>query len=211
MSSSRTLSAELRTEDFGSRGARRLLRSNRIPAVIYGKNDPVHISLDNQEFSNKVRHFSETALLKVIVGKNEYECLMKDYQEDLIRGQIKHVDFYEVTTGQVLRTMVSLVLHGTPIGVREGGVLDQVAYEAEIESLPSDLPENIQIDVSGLELNGVLTLEDVEFPKGVKLLSDPEGVVAIVQSIREEVEEEEEEGFEEPALFGAHKESEDED
>ncbi|MDI9455684.1 MAG: 50S ribosomal protein L25, partial [Spirochaetota bacterium] len=112
MGNKRTLSASLRTEDFGSRGARRLLRSNRIPAVIYGKNDPVHISLDNQEFSNKVRHFSETALLKVMVGKNEYECLMKDYQEDLIRGQIKHVDFYEVTSGQLLRTMVSLVLHG---------------------------------------------------------------------------------------------------
>ncbi|MDI9456128.1 MAG: 50S ribosomal protein L25, partial [Spirochaetota bacterium] len=141
----------------------------------------------------------------------EYECLMKDYQEDLIRGQIKHVDFYEVTSGQLLRTMVSLVLHGTPIGVREGGVLDQVAYEAEIESLPSDLPENIQIDVSGLELNGVLTLEDVEFPKGVKLLSDPEGVVAIVQSIREEVEEEEEEDADEPVLVGAKKGSDEED
>jgi len=211
MSSKRTLSAELRTEDFGSRGARRLLRSNRIPAVIYGKNDPVHITLDNQEFSNKVRYFSETALLKVVVGKKEYECLMKAYQEDLIRGQINHVDFYEVTSGQLLRAMVSLVLHGTPVGVRVGGVLDQVLYEAEIESLPSDLPENIQIDVSGLELNGVLTLEDVEFPKGVKLLSDPEGVVAIVQSIREEVEEEEEEDADEPVLVGAKKGSDEED
>ncbi len=208
MSDNRTLSAELRKDDFGSRGARRLLRSNRIPAVIYGKNDPVHISLDNREFSNKVRHFSETALLNIKVGKKGYECLMKTYQEDLIRGQIKHVDFYEVTRGQTLRAMVSLVLHGNPVGVREGGVLDQVAYEAEIECLPSNLPENIQVDISGLELNSVLNLGDVEFPEGVKLLSDPESVVALVQSVREEVVEDEEGEEGEPALVGAEESSE---
>ena len=208
MSDNRTLSAELRKDDFGSRGARRLLRNNRIPAVIYGNNDPVHISLDNREFSNKVRHFSETALLNIKVGKKGYECLMKTYQEDLIRGQIKHVDFYEVTRGQTLRAMVSLVLHGNPVGVREGGVLDQVAYEAEIECLPSNLPENIQVDISGLELNSVLNLGDVEFPEGVKLLSDPESVVALVQSVREEVVEVEEGEEGEPALVGAEESSE---
>ncbi|MFA5698498.1 MAG: 50S ribosomal protein L25 [Sphaerochaeta sp.] len=205
MSDNRTLTAELRSEDFGTRGSRRLLRSGRIPAVIYGKNAPVHISLDNQEFSNKVRHFSETALLKIAVGKKSYECLMKVYQEDLIRGQIKHVDFYEVTRGQTLRAMVSLVLHGNPVGVHEGGVLEQVLYEAEIESLPSDLPENIQIDISGVGLNEVLTLGDVTFPKGVKLITHPEGVVASVQSIREEVADEEEDA--EVTVIGEQEES----
>ncbi|MEA4859229.1 MAG: 50S ribosomal protein L25, partial [Sphaerochaeta sp.] len=69
MSENKSLKAELRTEDFGSAGSRRLLRAKRIPAVIYGKNEPVHLSLDAREFTNKMRHFSETALLKVSVGK----------------------------------------------------------------------------------------------------------------------------------------------
>ncbi|HBO36385.1 MAG TPA: 50S ribosomal protein L25, partial [Sphaerochaeta sp.] len=99
MADNKSLKAELRTEDFGSAGARRLLRAKRIPAVIYGKNAPVHIILDSREFTNKMRHFSETALLKISVGKKTYECLMKDYQENLMIGEIKHVDFFEVTRG----------------------------------------------------------------------------------------------------------------
>ena len=88
-----------------------------------------------------MRHFSETALLKIAVGRKHYEVLLKDYQEDLMRGEIKHVDFYEVTRGQSLRTLVAVVLKGSPIGTREGGVLDQVLHEIEIECLPKDLPD----------------------------------------------------------------------
>ncbi|HZJ89008.1 MAG TPA: 50S ribosomal protein L25, partial [Sphaerochaeta sp.] len=167
MSDNRSLTANERTEDFGSAGARRLLRAGRIPAVIYGRKDVVHISLDAHEFTNKMRYFSETALLKISVGKKEREVLMKTYQEDLIRGEIKHVDFYEITRGQVLRAMVSITLDGNPIGVRDGGVLEQLLYEVEIECLPSDLPEVLSVDVSELGLNENLALGDVSIPKGV--------------------------------------------
>lgn len=198
MATKRTLSAEKRTTDFGSAGARRALRSGRIPAVIYGKKkDPIHITLDSREFHNKVRFFSETALLSIEVGKAKHECLMKAYQENLMRGEIKHVDFYEVTRGQTLRTMVNISLTGTPEGVREGGVLEQVLYDVEIECLPKDLPEGIQADVSHLGMNEALHLKDVVFPDKVKLLSDLENAVAIVKAVREEVEPEEgEEGAE---------------
>ena len=193
MSEKRNLSAEKRTTDFGSAGARRVLRNKRIPAVIYGKKkNPIHLTLDAREFHNKVRFFSETALLKITLGKTKYECLMKDYQEDLIRGEIKHVDFYEVTRGQALRAMVNIHLVGSPIGTREGGVLEQVLYEVEIECLPSDLPENIEADVAHLGLNEVLHLKDVVFPDKVKVLEDLESAVASVKTVREEIVEEEE-------------------
>ncbi|HKL60557.1 MAG TPA: 50S ribosomal protein L25 [Sphaerochaeta sp.] len=193
MSEKRTLSAERRTTDFGSAGARRVLRSKRIPAVIYGKKkNPIHITLDSREFHNKVRFFSETALLKIVVGKTKYECLMKDYQENLMYGQIKHVDFYEVTRGQALRAMVNIILTGNPIGTHEGGVLEQVMYEVEIECLPKDLPDAIHADVAHLGLNEVLHLSEVVFPDKVKVLEELTRTVASVKAIREEVVEEEE-------------------
>lgn len=186
MSDNKSLKAELRTEDFGSAGARRLLRTKRIPAVIYGKNDPVHIILDSREFTNKMRHFSETALLKISVGKKSYECLMKDYQENLMRGEIKHVDFFEVTRGQVLRTLVSIVLKGNPVGTKEGGVLDQVMHEVEIECFPKDLPAALEADVTSLKINQSLHLKDVVIPANVKVLDDLAKTVASVKGVKAE-------------------------
>ena len=206
MSEKRNLQAELRTEDFGSAGSRRLLRNKRIPAVIYGKKDPVHISLDAREFTNKMRHFSETALLKIAVGKKKYEVLLKDYQEDLMRGQIKHVDFYEVTRGQALRTLVSLVLKGSPVGTREGGVLDQVLHEIEIECLPKDLPESIVVDVSHLKINEALHLREVEIPSNIKVLDDLSKAVASVRGVKAEVLATDEEETEEEEAAEADKE-----
>ena len=102
----KVLSAQDRTSDFGSAGSRRVLRAGRIPAVIYGKSNtqPIHITLDAKEFTLKMRHFTDTSLLTINVGDKSYECLMKDYQDDLLHDQIKHVDFYQVTRGQKLRT-----------------------------------------------------------------------------------------------------------
>ncbi len=187
MSENKSLKAELRTEDFGSAGSRRLLRAKRIPAVIYGKNEPVHLSLDAREFSNKMRHFSETALLKISVGKKNYECLLKDYQEDLMKGEIKHVDFFEVTRGHALRTLVSIVLKGNPVGTKEGGVLDQVIHEVEIECLPKDLPEALEANVSALKINQSIHLKDLIIPANVKILDDLSKTVASVKGVKAEV------------------------
>lgn len=187
MSENKSLKAELRTEDFGSAGSRRLLRAKRIPAVIYGKNQPVHLSLDAREFTNKMRHFSETALLKISVGKKNYECLLKDYQEDLMKGEIKHVDFFEVTRGHALRTLVSIVLKGNPVGTKEGGVLDQVIHEVEIECLPKDLPEALEANVSALKINQSIHLKDLIIPANVKILDDLSKTVASVKGVKAEV------------------------
>ncbi len=184
--SEKKLSAQFRTEDFGSAGSRRVLRSGRIPAVIYGKNTPVHITLDAKEFENKMRHFSETTLLTISAGDKEFDCLMKDFQEDLLRGAIRHVDFFEVTRGQVLRTHVGITLDGTPAGVRDGGVLEQILHEIEIECLPKDLPEVLIADVSGLKINESLQVGALAIPAGVKFLIDPDSTVATVKSIKEE-------------------------
>lgn len=181
------LTGTLRTEDFGSAGSRRVLAAGRIPAVIYGKGkmDPVHITLEAKDFQNKLRHFSESTLLTIKIGRKNHSVLMKDFQENVMLGKILHVDFFEVTKGEVLRTHVSIVLHGNPDGAKFGGVLEQVTHEIEVECLPKDLPEHIVVDVTKLGLNESIHVASLEVPEGVKILTNGETTVASVKGVKE--------------------------
>ena len=181
------LTGILRTEDFGSAGSRRVLAAGRIPAVIYGKGkmDPVHITLDAKDFQNKMRHFSESTLLTIKIGRKNHSVLMKDFQENVMLGKILHVDFFEVTKGEALRTHVSVVLHGNPDGAKFGGVLEQVTHEIEVECLPKDLPEHIVVDVTKLGLNESIHVASLAIPEGVKVLTNGETTIASVKGVKE--------------------------
>ena len=146
--SEKNLSARLRTSDFGSAGSRRLLRNGEIPGVIYGKGDNVHVIVNAREFNAKKSGFSESTLITLsIEGEGEHRVFVKSFQEDLLRNCIHHIDFFEVTAGHTVRTHVRIELEGMPQGCRDGGVLDQVIHEVEIECLPKDLPEVIKADM----------------------------------------------------------------
>jgi large subunit ribosomal protein L25 len=186
-----SLTGVLRKDDFGSAGARRERAAGRIPAVIYGKEEPVHITLDTIEFRNILRRVSESTLLTLKIGRKKKLVLMKALQENVLLDQINHVDFFEVTTDEVLRANVPIVLEGNPEGAKFGGVLEQVAYEVEVECLPLDLPQHLVVDVSHLGLNESITVGDIQLPEGVKVHTAAEGTVASVKSIREEVAAEE--------------------
>jgi len=188
----------LRKDDFGSAGSRRVLATGRIPAVIYGKKDPVHITLDAKEFQNMMRHISESTLLTIKVGRKNHSVLMKDYQENVMKGTIYHIDFYEVTKGEVLRANVPVVLHGNPVGAKFGGVLEQVTHELEVECLPKDLPEHIEVDVSKLGLNESVHLGMVAKIDGVRFMLADDTTIATVKGVKEVVTAEE--GEEEEAL-----------
>ncbi len=194
-----SLTGVLRKEDFGSAGARRIRASGRIPAVIYGKEEPVHVTLDTIEFNNILRRVSESTLLTLKIGRKKRLVLMKALQENVLLDQINHVDFFEVTTDEVLRANVPIVLEGNPEGAKFGGVLEQGAYEIEVECLPLDLPQHIVVDVTALGLNESITVGDLELPEGVKALTAEEGIIASVNIIREEVAEEDEVDDEEVA------------
>jgi len=192
------LTGMLRKDDFGSAGSRRVLATGRIPAVIYGKKDPVHITLDAKEFQNMMRHISESTLLTIKVGRKNHSVLMKDYQENVMKGTIYHIDFYEVTKGEVLRANVPVVLHGNPVGAKFGGVLEQVTHELEVECLPKDLPEHIEVDVSKLGLNESVHLGMVAKIDGVRFMLADDTTIATVKGVKEVVTAEE--GEEEEAL-----------
>jgi len=166
----------------GSAESRRIRKIGRIPAVIYGRaGQAVSIDLDSLDFVKGTKGISESTIVKVEVEGKSYDAFVKATQRNIIDGKILHIDFYEVESGVVLRAKVPLILQGNPIGVREGGMLETPFHEIEIECLPKDLPERIEIDISGLRANNSLYIRDIPLAAGVRLLSNPDQVVALVK------------------------------
>ncbi|MCL2066538.1 MAG: 50S ribosomal protein L25 [Treponema sp.] len=180
------LSAKNRQKE-GSAESRRLRRSGRIPAVLYGRaGKALSIDLDALEFTRGVKNISESTIVKVEVDGKSYDAVVKDTQRNIIDGNILHIDFYEVESGVLLRAKVSLHLHGNPIGVREGGILENPVHEIEVECLPKDLPERIEVDISGLKLNQAFFVRDIPLGEGVRLISGADQVVALVKFAKAE-------------------------
>jgi len=196
----KTLTGENRKE-FKKRTASRLRRSGKIPAVIYGHSGDHPIAVDEHEFSTKFHRVSENTIINLTVEKDQYDVLVKDYQEDILTGKITHIDFYEIERGKALRTHVPVRLEGVSPGVREGGILDHHLHELEIECLPKDLPDTVVIDISNLEIGDSVHVGDLDPPKGVQYLNADEYVIVSVSHRKAEVlEEEEVEEEEEEAL-----------
>ncbi len=187
MAEEKKLQARVRKDDFGSAGSRRLVRNGEIPAVVYGKMKPLHVIVNAKEFRMKKNQFSESTLITLnVTDEKAHKVFVKSYQEDLLKNIINHIDFYEVTAGHAVRTHVKVELVGSPVGTKEGGVLDQVTHEIEIECLPKDLPEIIEVDVSNLGLNESVRVSDVAAPKNVKILTDADTAIASVKAVKEE-------------------------
>jgi len=171
----------------GSAQSRRIRREGMIPAVIYGRaGKAVSIEMDGAEFVKGTKGISESTIVKVDVEGKSYDAFVKATQRNIIDGKILHIDFYEVESGVALRAKVMLVLQGNPIGVREGGMLETPLHEIEIECLPKDLPERIEIDISGLKANHSFYVRDVPLAQGVRLLTNPDLVIALVKFAKAE-------------------------
>jgi large subunit ribosomal protein L25 len=172
----------------GSAESRRIRRGGRIPAVLYGRSGKaVSIDLDASEFVKGTKGISESTIVNINVDGKAYDAFVKDTQRNILDGNILHIDFYEVESGVALRAKVSLVMHGNPVGVREGGMLETPLHEIEVECLPKDLPERIEIDISGLKVNHSIHVRDIPLAQGVRLLSNPDQVVALVKFAKIEV------------------------
>ena len=193
---------------LGSAEARRLRRSGLIPGVLYGREAPVSISIPERD----LRHALTTrgglnAVLDVVVdGGKAHSSVLKEFQQHPVKGLITHVDLQEVRLDQPIHATVPLHLHGEAAGVKEGGVLSQVTSEINVEALPMEVPEHVEMDVSEMVMGDTLRLDALTMPEGVSLLDDAETVVATVtQPMREEEPEpvEGEEGAEGEAAEGA--------
>jgi large subunit ribosomal protein L25 len=161
--------------------AGRLRREGKIPAVIYGYvESPLNITVDEREFRLNFKRITENTIIELTLPSGTHEVLVKDYQRDNITGQILHIDFYEFKRGVALRTRVPVRMTGSPVGVREGGVLETLMHQIEVECLPKALPEEILGDISELKIGDALHIRQLPIPEGVKVLNNPEQVVCLV-------------------------------
>jgi large subunit ribosomal protein L25 len=180
-------------ERLGSAESRRLRKEGLIPGVLYGGGEPVAISIEERELRRALTGAGGLhSILDVEVdGKGEtHASILKEYQVDPVRGGVTHVDLHEVRLDKPIQASVSVDLLGgeDAPGVREGGVLSQPLREVTVEALPLEMPEHIDLDVSGMDIGATLRISDLTAPEGSTLLDDPEMVVATVTAPTKVVE-----------------------
>jgi large subunit ribosomal protein L25 len=173
-------------ESRGSADARRLRRQGLIPGVLYGQGkDPHAICVPERELRRVLTGAGGLhAILDVVVagdgGAKPFPSVLKEYQQDPVRGTLIHVDLQEVRLDRPIQAQVAVVLVGESVGAKEGGVLSQVNREITVEALPMEIPEHIDLDVSEMAIGDTLRIADLPSRDGVTLLDDPEIVLATV-------------------------------
>jgi large subunit ribosomal protein L25 len=175
------LTAERRA-DHGKGVARKLRAAGRIPAVLYGHGQETQsLSVDGHDMF-KVLHTSAGAnvLVDLKVDTDEHLVLPREIQRNHIKGTIVHVDFLVVSRTETIEVNVEIIDIGEAPGVKQGGVVDHHLREVLVECFPQDVPEHLEADVSGLDLNDVLHVSDLVAPKGVTILTNPEETVLAV-------------------------------
>ena len=186
-----TIDVEKR-EEFGSRTSRRLRKSGRIPGVVYGGSDGgcINFSADARELRRVL--VGAGALIDLKVAGETKPVIVKDTQQHPVRGELLHIDFLEVRLDEKIQTTVPLHAEGgeEAPGVKEGGVLELPTHVLNIEALPTEIPEAITVDVSGLGMTETMHLSALTPPSGVTFLDDPEEtIIATIVIPAEEPEE----------------------
>ena len=182
------VAAENRTET-GKNENRRLRTRGLIPGVLYGaKKDAVPLAVSPKEITTILRSKTgENTLFDLEIGGSRRKVILKEFQIEPIKGHLLHADFYEVALDKLLQVNVHIELVGTPVGVKvQGGIVDWVTRELEIESLPRDIPERISVDISALEIGKHVRVADIQVPDKVKILTEGDVVIAHVVAPRAE-------------------------
>lgn len=184
-------------EPEGSRATRRLRRSGRVPGILYGGDaEPLSFSVDARELRHALA--ATGAVLEVSDGDSASPAILKSAHYHPVRGDTLHVDLLRVNLNVAIHAIVPLELTGgddSP-GVKEGGVLEQITRELNIEALPTAIPESISHDVSGMQISDTITLAELTIPAGITLLDDLEETTIAtlspprVESEGDEIEEE---------------------
>ena len=166
--------------DRGKNAMRRLRKNGMIPAIFYGANyETAAIAVNHKELEASISHRKGLVNLE-IEGHGEYEVIFREVQRDPMTDIVQHVDFLGITRGQKMTAKVPVVLNGTPVGVKtSGGILEFNRRQLEIECLPKDLPEKIDIDVSGLEIGDSIHVGDLNI-ETITILNSPKSTIALV-------------------------------
>ena len=176
---------------FNKNAARRVRVSGKIPAVVYGAGqEAVAVAVDPRVIT-KILHSDSghnTIFDLDVTGASLVKAMIVDWQREPIKGALLHIDLKRVAMDKAMRVSVPIQLTGIPVGVRtQGGILEHVLREVEIECLPGDIPSHLDVDVSGLELNQAIHVSDLPHSGSIKFLGEEGATVAHVTVMREEV------------------------
>ena len=205
-------------EVFGKNASRRLRREGRVPAILYGpETKNVSLTLEKKDLFEILRSESgENTIFKVSFDSQAQDVMIKDLQKDPTSDELLHVDLILIAMDKEIRVEVPVTLMGEAVGVKtEGGFVDFVLRELEIECLPNDIPEHIDVDITELHLHQSIKVGELTPPPGVTFISDPDSSIAMIQAqakeeevvVEEELEEEGEviAGEEEPEVIKKEK------
>tara|TARA_B110000438_G_C15659320_1_gene583150 strand:+ start:294 stop:953 length:660 start_codon:yes stop_codon:yes gene_type:complete len=192
-------------EDLGKQANNKIRKSGLVPAVVYGKNkENVNISVDPKELkkllSSTVARENSIISISIDGDKEKRKVLLKEAHLDTLTSAPLHLDFYEITDGEKLKLVCPLTFIGKPEGVKQGGVIQTLSNQISIECVPENIPNEIRIDISDLNIGDTLFVKDLPVEEGVTVLSNPESTTISVLAPRivtEEVEAEEGEEGEE--------------
>jgi large subunit ribosomal protein L25 len=182
------VTAESRTES-GKNANRRLRIKGLIPGVVYGaKKETLPVSVSPKDIGTVLKSASgENTLFDLDLKGGRRKVILKEFQREPLKGRLLHVDFYEVALDKKIEVKVPVEIVGVPVGVKtQGGILDFVTRELEIECLPTEIPDKISVDVTGLELGKHLRVSDLQIPDRITVLTEPGVVVVHVVAPRAE-------------------------
>lgn len=167
----------------GKSEARRMRKTGRLPAVMYdGNGKATAIDIEEKEFSKIYHLITESTLIDLkLDGSKDFVAFVKDIQYNIISDRVGHVDFYAVDPTKVLHTKIPVRLSGSPVGVRQGGILETGLTHLVVECLPRDLPPRCVVDVSNLELKHSIHVRDLKLGDKIKIISNPDATVATMK------------------------------
>src|ERR1700739_3125521 len=164
------VAATPREGKFNKNAARRVRVPAKVPGVVYGAKEPaIAVELDPKQITRILHSDSgHNTIFDLEIGGGKTKAMIVDWQYEPIKGKLMHIDLKRIAMDKAIRVKVPVLLEGTPVGVKmQGGILDQVLREVEIEGLPGDIPRHIDVNVSGLGLNSSIRVADL--PRGGKL------------------------------------------
>lgn len=167
-----------------------------IPAIVYRKGEKsMPLFLDSKAMDKALRTSAgENVIINLKIEadeKNDRTCIIKEIQHNPLSGSVIHVDFNEISLTEAIKVNVPLATKGESVGVKqEGGVLEHLLWEIQIECLPTEIPQNLEVDISNLKIGDVLFIKDIVAPRGVKVLNDPEiRIIAVEKPVEIKAEE----------------------
>lgn len=175
----------------GKKGAKECRNKGLIPGIIYGKDDaPTPVAVNPKELDHVLHTQAGGNVIIQLAVKDKagdpQNVVVKELQVDPIRGTMRHVDFCHISLDEEIRTMVPFRIVGEAPGIKEGGILEHILWELEVEALPLSIPDYIEVDVSTLKIGDSLIISDLQIPEGITVLTDWDGTVVSVAAPRVE-------------------------